>query len=93
MKIPVHVKANARRSTVGGMAGGCLAVRVKEQAIDGKANAAVLEVVAQAFGLRTRHVHLVLGRTSPRKLLQIDIDEGLGATRLAELKGQPAGGG
>lgn len=93
MRIAIHVKANARRSTVGGMAAGSLAVRVKQPAVDGKANAAVLEVVAEAFGLRSRQIRLLLGQTSPRKVLELDIDPEQGAARLAELQAHPAGGG
>lgn len=91
MRITVHVKANSRRESVGGTAAGSLAVRVNAPAVDGKANAAVLQVVAKAFGLRVRQVRLLLGRTSPRKVLELDIDPALGAAREAELRAHPTG--
>ena len=91
MRINVHVRAGQRRQSVGGMAGGSLAVRVKAPAVDGKANAAVLEVVAAAFGVRVRQVRLLMGRTSPRKVLEIDIDPQVGAARELELRAHPTG--
>ena len=87
MRLTVHVKPNARTTAVGGISAGSLAVRVKERAIDGAANEAVIVAVAAAFDLRPRQVRLVLGRTSRRKLLDLDLSDALGAARLAELQG------
>ena len=91
MRLNVHVKPNSGRASVGGAAGGSLAVWVKAPGVDGRANAAVLEVVAKAFGVRVRQVRLLLGRTSPRKVLEIDIDPVVGAAREAELRAHPTG--
>ena len=38
----------------------------------GKANAAVEEVLADALGLPTRRVRVVVGHTSPHKIVEID---------------------
>ena len=69
------------------MSGGSLAVRVRERAVEGAANAGVLAAVAHAFGLKPRQVRMVQGRTSRHKVLDLDIDEIAGAKKLAELKG------
>ena len=79
MRVPVHVKTGARTAHVGGVAAGSLSVRVRAQAVDGAANEAVRAAVAAAFGLKTRQVTLIHGRTSRRKLLDLNIDEALGA--------------
>jgi uncharacterized protein YggU (UPF0235/DUF167 family) len=63
-----------------------LLVRVHEHAVDGSANEAVVQAVAQAFGLRARQVRLVHGRSSRRKLVEIDVDDAVGSKRIAELK-------
>jgi len=59
---------------------------VREQAVDGAANDAVIEAVARAFGLKPRQVRLVHGRSSRRKLVEIEIDAAVGTPRLAELE-------
>jgi uncharacterized protein len=91
MRVLLHVRAGQRRQSVGGVAGGALAVRVKAPAVDSKANAATLELVAEAFGVRVRQVRLMMGRTSPRKLVEIDIDPEQGRRREAELRSHPVG--
>jgi hypothetical protein len=47
-------------------------VRVTAPAERGRANAAVEAVVAEALGVAAAHVRVVAGRTSPRKVLEID---------------------
>ena len=68
-----------------------LLVKVREPATEGKANDAVLLAVADAFGVRPRAVRLVHGRGSRRKLVEVDIDDELGAATLARLKASPGG--
>ncbi len=87
MRITVFVKPGSRSTQVGGMSGGCLAVRVKERAVEGAANAGVMAAVAHAFGLKPRQVKMVQGRTSRRKVLDLEIGEETGAQKLSELKG------
>jgi uncharacterized protein YggU (UPF0235/DUF167 family) len=59
-----------------------LVVRVRERAVEGKANEAVLAQVAQAFDVARRDVRLVSGAKSRTKLLEID---GADSKRLGEL--------
>jgi uncharacterized protein len=40
--------------------------------VDGKATAAALDAVAEAFGIRRREVRLVSGATSRDKVLELD---------------------
>ena len=62
-----------------------LRVRVQAPPIDGRANEAVIEAVAQALSLRKRTVTLSGGATSRTKTLLIDSDESDMAMRLAQL--------
>ena len=87
MRIAVHVKPGSRVTKVGGSSGGSLAVRVRALAVDGKANAAVVDAVAEAFGLRRQQVTLVHGRAGRRKLLDLDIDRATGTRRAEQLRG------
>ena len=50
--------------------------------VDGKANAAVIEAVAEAFGVRRAAVSIVRGETGRRKTLHI---AGIGSDALARL--------
>jgi len=68
-----------------------LLVKVREPATEGKANDAVLLAVADAFGVRPRAVRLVHGRGSRRKLVEVTIDDELGAATLARLKASTGG--
>jgi uncharacterized protein YggU (UPF0235/DUF167 family) len=91
MRIAIHVKPGSRVTRVGGSSGGSLAVRVRVRAVDGKANAAAVEAVAEAFGLRPRQVTLIYGRAGQRKLLELDIDEVAGRRRAEQLRGAATG--
>jgi hypothetical protein len=46
-----------------------LIVRVNAPAVDGRANVAVIEAVAKAFGVKRREVDVVAGAVKPRELV------------------------
>jgi uncharacterized protein len=50
-----------------------LHVWVRARAIDGQANAAIEQTIAQALGMRKRQVRIVSGARSRHKLLEIDL--------------------
>jgi uncharacterized protein (TIGR00251 family) len=85
--IEIRVKPNATKSFVGGVHGDQLIVSVQAPAVDGKANKAVTEVIAQAFGIKRNAVSIVGGLTSRYKRLSLEGDEELIAARLQELRG------
>ena len=89
MRISLHVQPGSRSPKVGGSRAGSLLVRVREHAIDGAANHAVIDAIAGAFEIKPRDVRLVHGRGSRRKLLEINLDEERGRRRLDELLAQP----
>lgn len=84
--LSVHVQPGASRSVVGGRRGAALRVRVAVPPQRGEATAAVLAVVAEAFGVRPRQVSLVAGATSRSKRIRLDgLSEAAFCQRLAGL--------
>ncbi len=87
MRVAIRVKPGASRTRVGGAYGDALVVAVSARAVDGAATEAALAAVADAFGVRRRHVDLVTGATSRDKVVELDdtaLDDG--PARLAELR-------
>lgn len=90
MRVDIRVKPGASRTKVGGAHAGRLVVAVGARAVDGAATEAALAAVADAFGLRRRHVALVTGLTSRDKTVELDLPDGAVAgarDRLAALLG------
>jgi uncharacterized protein len=71
-RISVKVVPGASRDSVEGWAGDELKVRVRAPALEGRANEAVCECLAEALGLKRRAVSLAQGALSRRKVLQIE---------------------
>jgi len=87
VRVAIRVKPGASRTRVGGAYGDALVVAVSARAVDGAATEAALAAVADAFGVRRRHVDLVTGATSRDKVVELDdaaLDDG--PARLAELR-------
>lgn len=85
----MRVRPGASRTRVGGLHGDRLVVAVQARAVDGDATEAALAAVADALGLRRRHVSLVAGATSRDKVVEVDaglVDAAL-AARLEALRG------
>ena len=89
--LEIRVRPNAARNKVGGTAGDPprLVVAVQAPAVDGKANAAVVKELADAFKLRARDFMIVHGELSRDKRLIVAGDEVELAKRLEELSGDP----
>jgi uncharacterized protein len=89
----VRVHPAARRTKVGGAAdtaaGRALIVRVAAPAVEGRANVAVVQAVADALGVRPRAVRVVRGATRRTKLMEA---EGIGPGEVESLMGaRPSG--
>lgn len=85
----VRVRPGARADAVGGRwdgpRGEALVVAVRARAVEGKANAAVVSALAEAFGLRRNQVTIVAGERGRDKIVELDGDEKQLAARLADL--------
>ena len=67
----LRVVPNAKRSEVVGVHGDAIKVKVQAPAMDGKANEALLDFLAEKLGLSRRSVQLVAGEKSRDKTIGI----------------------
>ncbi len=79
--VPVKAHAGARRNLVRAGAGGVLDVSVTVAPEKGKANKAIVALLAEALSLRKSQIRLVAGETSPNKRFLV---RGVAAEALAE---------
>jgi uncharacterized protein len=89
VRISVRVRPGAQTDAVGGCwdgpRGPALLVAVRARAVEGRANAAVVEAVAAAFGLRRGQVALVAGERVRDKVIELAGDAAPLSARLADL--------
>ncbi|MBI2345517.1 MAG: DUF167 domain-containing protein [Deltaproteobacteria bacterium] len=71
MRITITVKPNARHEVVTVLSDGSLRVAVKAPATEGRANEAVVALLAQHFRVPKSSVLIVHGATGRRKLIEI----------------------
>ena len=72
MKLAIKVVPGSSRDSIDGWLGDALKVRVTAPPERGRANAAVEELVADALDVSRRHARVVTGKTSARKIVEID---------------------
>ncbi|MEI8373738.1 MAG: DUF167 domain-containing protein [Planctomycetota bacterium] len=86
----VRAQPGARRNEVRGVQDGALKVCVTQAPEKGKANKAIVEVLAKWLGVRKSHIELISGETASQKkflvrgIEQNDLAERI-KTRLAEI--------
>ncbi|MCB9556766.1 MAG: DUF167 domain-containing protein [Deltaproteobacteria bacterium] len=81
----VLVSPRASRAAVGPVVGDRIKLSVKAPPVDGKANQAVVALIAEALGVPKAQVSVVAGTTGKRKSLRI---EGVGTAALLRLIGR-----
>jgi len=73
MKVTVRVKSSSKKGVfVQTGLGGDLLVHVREPAIDGKANRAVIELLSDYYDVPKTRIEIVRGLTNPIKVIKID---------------------
>jgi uncharacterized protein (TIGR00251 family) len=72
IRIALKVVPGSTREGIAGWLGEALKVRVRAPAEAGRANAAVVRVVAEALGLPSEAVRIAAGTSSPKKTLELD---------------------
>ena len=82
--VDVQVVPRAPRAAVGPLVGDRLRVAVSAPPVDGAANAAVIDALAAACGVRRAAVSILRGETGRRKTVRI---EGGTLARLEALRG------
>jgi hypothetical protein len=70
--LKLRIVPNAKRGEVSGEYGDAVKVKVAAPAVDGKANAALLEFIAEKLGVPARTVSLQHGEKSRDKLVAIE---------------------
>ena len=79
--LAVKVVPGASRSRISGRYGDGLKIQVSAPPERGKANEAVIKLLAEALGVKPAQIDLISGQTQPRKTFRIN---GLDAGQLAE---------
>lgn len=70
--LPVKAQPGARKNGVAGVHAGSLKVAVTQAAEKGKANDALIKVLAEALQVRRAQIGLVRGASNPRKVFLIE---------------------
>lgn len=71
----VHVQPGAKRQQLRGLYGNAIKISIQAQAVDGKANQALVAFIAQALSLPRQQVQLASGQASRRKRIYIQGEE------------------
>jgi uncharacterized protein (TIGR00251 family) len=70
-RLTVKAVPGSRMDSITGAVGDAIKIRLRASAIDGKANRALLSLLARHLDLRTRDIRLVTGRTTRLKTIEI----------------------
>ena len=72
VRFSVRVQPRASRSEVDGLHGDALKIRVHAPPVDGAANEAVIEVLAEALAVPRRAITIVTGQTARTKVVEVE---------------------
>lgn len=72
IRFAVRVQPRASRSETCGIHGGALKVRLQAPPVDGAANEALVELVAELLRIPRRQVRIVAGATSRSKVVEVE---------------------
>jgi len=67
VEIVLHIQPGAAHCEISGLHGNALKIRVAARAVEGAANGALLDILAQCLGLQRRAVRILRGEKSRRK--------------------------
>jgi len=71
MKIFVKIKPNAKEEKIKKLSETNFEICVKEPPMKGRANGAVVKMLARQFGVPVSSVHIVIGHSSRQKIVEI----------------------
>jgi uncharacterized protein len=72
LRFSVSVQPRASRTEIVGLHGDALKVRLAAPPVDGAANAALVELLADVLGVPLSSVRIVTGATSRGKVVEVD---------------------
>ena len=67
----VHIQPGASKSEIAGLHGEAVKIRIKARPVEGAANAALMEFVADWLGVRKSAVTIVSGEKARHKRVQV----------------------
>ncbi|RKX34451.1 MAG: hypothetical protein DRP71_06955 [Verrucomicrobia bacterium] len=70
-RLTIKAAPGSRVDSVDGMLGDAIKIRLRAPAVDGKANKALLDLLAQRLDLHPRDIRLVTGQTARLKIIEI----------------------
>lgn len=83
MTLSVRVTPGAKKTAIEQTADGTWKIRLRARAVEGAANAALIEQLAEWLDIPKSHIRLVRGQSARQKVLAIDsLDETEATTRL-----------
>jgi len=71
LTLTLHIQPGARKTGIAGEHGDALKIRLAAPPVDGKANAALLEFIADRLGVAKNAVTLKSGQASRRKVVEV----------------------
>jgi len=71
MKIIVNVKTNAKENKVIKISENNFKISVKEPAKEGKANEAIIKLLAECFNIPKSRISIVLGLKNKKKIIEV----------------------
>jgi uncharacterized protein (TIGR00251 family) len=84
VRFAVRVQPRASRSEIVGVHGDAMKIRLSAPPVDGAANEALVELIADVLGVGRRAVRIVSGETSRSKVVEV---EGVTAAAVLRLAG------
>ncbi len=72
VRFSVRVQPRSSRTAIDGVHAGALRVRLHAPPVDGAANDALIELLAEALGVTKRAVRIVTGAAARTKLVEVD---------------------
>ena len=72
VELVLHIQPGAKRTSIEGVHGDALKIRLAAPPVEGRANEALLRFLADEFHVPVRQVTLLRGATSRRKVVRID---------------------
>jgi uncharacterized protein len=87
LRIPVRVQPRASRDRVVGRHGESVKVQVTAPPVDGAANAAVVNLLAEWLDVPRRCLSIARGQTGRDKLVEVDLDDAAERRRVEDLLG------
>lgn len=74
MILKLHIQPGAKKNEIVGRHGDAIKIRLKARAVEGKANTALVEFLAETLNIAKSKIEIVKGLSSRQKLVSIDGD-------------------